>query len=276
MQDIQIIYIIVLLITGIAVGFASGLLGVGGCFIMVPVQLWVLTSMGLDPTIATRVAFGTSLAVVLPTAFSGCHGHSCLGAVLWRPGVILGISGMAGAFIGGSIAAHLPGDVLKLIFGLAVLAGALRMLLAGKIRPGQSRDSTFYYVLWGFPLGFVSGLSGIGGGVLMVPAMVVAMGFTMHQAVGTSSLGIAFNALGGILSYALNGWGAPGLPPYSIGYIDLLQLALLAGTSIPMAQVGAKFAHRLPGEQLRFVFIVLMLYVSLNMIGVFQWLHLPL
>ena len=65
--------IIALLLTGIAVGFASGLLGVGGCFIMVPVQYWALTSIGVDPTIAIRIAFGTNLLVVLPTALSGGH-----------------------------------------------------------------------------------------------------------------------------------------------------------------------------------------------------------
>jgi len=275
-MDISITYILVLLVTGIIVGFASGLLGVGGGFIMVPIQYWLLTSSGLDPTLATRVAFGTSLAVILPTAMSGCRGHSCMGTVLWRPGIIMGVSGLAGAFIGGTIAAHAPGDLLKIVFGLVVIAGAARMLLAGRLKPGTPRTGTLFYVLWGFPLGIVSGLSGIGGGVLMIPVMVVAMGFSMHQAVGTSSVGIAFNSIGGILSYAINGMGVPGLPPYSVGYIDLLQLALLAGTSVPMAQVGVIFCHRLPAKQLRQVFILLMFYVGLRMIGVFAWLHLPI
>ncbi|HEX7444807.1 MAG TPA: sulfite exporter TauE/SafE family protein, partial [Methanothrix sp.] len=103
------LYVIVLLATGIIVGFACGLLGVGGGFIMVPVQIWALTSMGIDPTLATRIAFGTSLAVILPTSLSGCHGHSCRGVVLWRPGITMGLAGLAGAFLGGTIAAHAPG-----------------------------------------------------------------------------------------------------------------------------------------------------------------------
>lgn len=263
--------------TGIFVGSACGLFGVGGAFIMVPVQIWALTSMGIDPTIATRVAFGTSLAVVLPTSLSGCYGHSCRGVVLWKPGIMLGLSGLAGAFIGGFIAAHAPAEALKAIFGLAVLAGAFRMLLAGKIRPvGKPRGSPLYYALWGFPVGIVSGLSGIGGGVLMVPVMVVAMGFGMLQAVGTSSVAIALNSVGGILSYAINGMGIPGRPEYSLGYIDLLQFALLAGTSVPAAQLGVRFAYRLPGQQLRYLFIMLMFYIGLRMIGVFAWLGLPI
>ncbi len=276
MIDSQLIYILVLLATGVVVGFACGLLGVGGGFIMVPVQIWVLTSMGIDPTLATRTAFGTSLAVILPTSIRGCHGHSCRGVVLWEPGIALGLSGMMGAILGGSIAARAPADLLRTFFGIVVLAGALRMLLAGKIKQGgEFKGSLAKYIFWGFAIGVASGLSGIGGGVLLVPVMVVAMGFGMLQAVGTSSVAIALNSVGGILSYAVNGWGVPGLPPYSIGYINLLQFVLLAGPSVLTANLGVRVAHKLPADKLRFIFAVLMIYIGLHMLGVFGWFGLP-
>jgi len=279
----SLVYVLVLLATGIAVGFACGLLGVGGGFLMVPVQIWALSSQGIDPTLATRIAFGTSLAVVLPTALSGCRGHSCRGVILWRPGIVMGLSGLSGAFLGGFIAAHAPGDLLKMLFGLVVMLGALRMLFAPSLQPGQtsgdssgnmSRKSLLQYILWGTAVGIVSGLTGIGGGVILVPAMVIAMGFGMLQAIGTSSVTIAFNALGGILAYAVNGWGVAGLPPYSVGYIDLLQFALLAGASIFSAPWGAKAAHRLPAEKLRAIFVMLMIYIGLKMTGVLGWAEL--
>lgn len=284
--DPQLIYVLVLLATGIVVGFACGLLGVGGGFVMVPVQIWALTMMGIDPTLATRMAFGTSLAVILPTAISGCQGHACRGVVIWRPGIYMGLSGLAGATLGGTIAAHAPGDLLRMVFGLVVLAGAMRMLLAGRIKPRgkpkdgndkksgkdgmDGKDGVLQFILWGFAVGIVSGLSGIGGGVILVPIMVIAMGFSMHQAVGTSSVAIAMNSVGGILSYAVNGWGVPGLPPYSIGYINLVQFGLLAGTSVFAARFGARFAQRLPGERLRQIFTALMVIVGLDMLGVFS------
>jgi uncharacterized membrane protein YfcA len=285
--DPQIIYVLVLLATGIVVGFASGLFGVGGGFIMVPVQICVLTSMGVDPTLATRMAFGTSLAVVLPTAISGCQGHSCRGVVLWRPGICMGLSGMAGAILGGTIASHAPGDLLRMIFGFVVLVGALRMLLAGRIRPrgepnevkggrGEPKGGLSEYILWGLAVGVVSGLSGIGGGVILVPIMVMAMGLSMHQAVGTSSVAIALNSVGGILSYTANGWGVQGLPPYSVGYINIMQLILLAGTSVLAARLGVRSAHRLPGEQLRKIFTALMIIIGLDMLGAFSIIHLPI
>ncbi len=271
---------LVLLTTGIIVGFASGLLGIGGGFIMVPVQIWALTSQGVEPTIATRIALGTSLAVVLPTALSGCRGHSCQGAVLWRPGILLGISGLLGALLGGSIAAHAPGYLLQRLFGFVVLAGALRMLLFARILSTRSNfdkgESMAKGVLLGFVAGTISGLTGIGGGVILVPAMIVAMNFGVRQAVGTSSIAIAIISIGGILSYIVNGLGVNGLPPYSLGYIDLLQWAMLAGTSIPMAQVGVRFSHQLPAKQLTYVFIGLMLYIGLKMLGALEWFFLHL
>lgn len=267
-------YVLVLLATGVAVGFSCGLLGIGGGFLMVPVQIWVLTSMGIDPTLATRIAFGTSLAVVLPTALSGCRGHSCRGVVLWRPGIIMGLCGLIGAFLGGSIAAHAPGDLLRMVFGFVVLLAALRMLFARSLLPrqdgleGETKESLLQYVFWGLCVGVLSGLTGIGGGVILVPAMVIAMRFGMYQAIGTSSVTIAFNAVGGVIAYVVNGWGVPGLPAYCVGYIDLLQFVLLAGASIFTTRWGVRMAHRLPAEKLKYIFVMLMVYIGLKMVGV--------
>ncbi len=276
-MEMQTTQIIALLVTGIVVGFSSGLMGVGGCFIMVPVQYWVLTAIGVDPTIAIRIAFGTNLLVVLPTAFSGAMTHHRKGAVLWKAGVTFGIVGAVGAFFGAFIASHLPGKVLTLAFGIAVILGAIRMLTA---KPPQiteePSDSLSSFILWGVPLGIVSGIIGIGGGVLMIPVMVYFLRFKMHQAVGTSTALMIFTAAGGALSFLINGLGVDGLPPYSTGYLNWVQWILLAGCSIPMAVVGAKAAHLLPAKQLKYIFIVVMFYMGLKMTGLFAYVGLPI
>jgi len=276
-MEMQTAQIVALLVTGVAVGFASGLLGVGGCFIMVPVQYWALTSVGVDPTIAIRIAFGTNLLVVLPTAFSGAMTHHRKGAVMWKAGITFGIAGALGAFSGAFIASHLPGRVLTMAFGIAVILGALRMLTAQPPKiTEEPTDSLASFILWGIPLGIVSGIIGIGGGVLMIPVMVYFLRFKMHQAVGTSTALMIFTAVGGSLSYLINGLGVEGLPPYSTGYLNWLQWILLAGCSIPMAVVGAKAAHILPATQLKYIFIVVMFYMGLKMTGLFTYLGLPL
>ncbi len=276
-MEIQAMHIVALLVTGLGVGFASGLLGVGGCFIMVPVQFWVLKSMGVDPTIAIRIAFGTNLLVVLPTALSGALTHHGKGAVLWKQGTILGVLAAIGAFFGGFLASHLPGAILTRLFGAAIILGAIRMLTAKPPRVDeQPSENTLAYIFWGIILGIVSGIIGIGGGVLMIPVMVVFLKFRMHQAVGTSTALMVFAAIGGVLSYMLNGLGVEGLPPYSTGYVNWLQWILLAGCSIPMAFVGARAAHLLPAKQLKYLFILVMVYMGLKMCGVFAWLNIPL
>ncbi len=266
-----LIYILILVATGTFVGFASGLLGVGGGFIMVPVQFFLLTAMGVDPTTAIRVAFGTSLAVILPTAVSGAMGHMRRGAVMARPAVLMGVAGIIGAFIGGTTASNVPGDFLRSLFGFLVLAAALRMALARDYEGrGEPKTRALPYILWGFVTGFIAGLLGIGGGIIMVPVLSIVMGFNMRRVVGTTSAIMVFTATGGIIAYILGGIHATGLPPYSFGYINLIQLTLLAGLSIPMAQVGVKVSHKLPEKQLKYIYVALMFYIGLKMIGVLR------
>jgi len=244
---------------------------------MVPVQYWALKSIGVDPTIAIRIAFGTNLLVVLPTAFTGAMTHHRKGAVLWKAAVTLGVTGAVGAFAGAFIASHLPGKILTVAFGIAVILGAFRMLTA---RPPQiteePSDNITEFILWGIPLGIVSGIIGIGGGVLMIPIMIFFLKFRIHQAVGTSTALMVFTAAGGALSFLINGMGIQGLPPYSTGYLNWLQWFLLAACSIPMAVVGARTAHFLPAKQLKYIFIAVMFYMGLKMCGVNAWLHLPI
>jgi len=119
-------------------------------------------------------------------------------------------------------------------------------------------------------------LLGLGGGVVAVPIMVLALRFKMHNAVATSLAMIIFNSIGGIIGYIVNGLGVPNLPAYSIGYVNLASGFLLVVSSVGMVQLGAITAHKLPARQLRFIFIMLMFYIGLKMLGVFDWLGLPI
>lgn len=273
----ELLHIFALLITGGFVGIVSGLLGIGGCFIMIPVQYWIMTMMGTDPTIAIRVAFGTNLLVVFPTAISGSFKHHKKTVVLWNQAIILGLTSMTFTFAGAYLASILSGHILKIIFGLAILLGALRMATAQPIRTkGEAHANPVTYILLGILFGFVTGLIGIGGGVLMVPLMVIFLNYNMHEAVGTSTAVMIFTSLGGAIAYMMYGLNVNGLPQYSFGYINMLQWVLLAGTSIPLAQLGAHFAHKIHPKSLKWIFIIMMVYMGLKMIGVFSWLHLPI
>lgn len=272
-------YISILLATGAGAGFASGLLGVGGGCIMVPVMYSVIGAMGF-PDIAMKVALGTSLLVILPTAMSGAWRHNKKKAVRWKTALVLGLCGLGGGLAGSTLATYLPERALKAGFGGLVLAIAIWMGLGmmpelAKQR-AEPKDNPRLLPALGFPIGMVSGLTGLGGGALIVPALVLALDFPMHMAVGTSVTAIILTSLGGITGYIIHGIGMPDLLPYSIGYINLPIWLCLAGMSVPLAQLGAKTAHALPAKQLRYIFIALMVYIGLRMIGVFSWLGLPI
>ena len=266
-----IVHIITLLATGVGVGFAGGLLGLGGSFIMTPVQYMLFTNMGIPPDIAIKLAFGTSLLVVLPTAVSGAWRHHRKKAVWWRAAIIMGSCGVIAAFGGATLATHLPGAALKIAFGAVILAGGIWMLVSKPLKSEQEpRNNPWLWVACAIPIGFVTGIIGIGGGVLAVPVMALALRFKMHNAVATSLAMMIFTSTGGVIGYIINGLGVPNLPAYSIGYVNLPAWFLLAVTSIGMAQIGALTAHRLPAKQLRYIFIVVMFYMGLRMLGVFD------
>jgi len=268
---LTITHILILLATGVGVGFATGLLGVGGAFITVPVTYWVVADMGVSPDMAIKIAFGTNLLVILATAISGTLGHNRRGAVRWKVALGLGLCGLAGALVGATLAVHLPGEALRVGFGALVLAVALWMGLDTTLNltkeRGEQKESLFPLALCGFPIGMITGLTGIGGGILAVPLLALAFGFPMHLAVGTSTAMIIFTSLGGVIGYIVNGVGISVLP-YSVGYVNLPIWLCLAAASVPMAQLGAKASHALPAKRLRYVFIAIMVYVGLKMLGV--------
>jgi uncharacterized membrane protein YfcA len=270
-------YVTILLATGIVVGFAGGLLGLGGAFIMTPVQYLIFTAMGLPTDIAIKLAFGTSMLVVLPLAASGAWRHSIKGAVWWKAAFIMGGIGLVCAFGGATLATHLPGAALKIAFGAIVLLSAIRMLTAHEPKiEAEIRENPWLWAAWATPVGFISGILGIGGGILMIPVLALALRFRMHNAVATSLAVMLFTSTGGVIGYIINGLGVAGLPDYSIGYINLPSWFLLAITSVGTAQVGAITAHKLPARQLKYIFIIVMFYIGLKMLGVFDWLGWPL
>jgi uncharacterized membrane protein YfcA len=269
--------IIILIFTGAGAGFAGGLLGIGGSFLMTPVQYMVFTGMGIPADAAIKLAFGTNLLVVLPTAASGAWRHNKNGSVLWGVATIIGTLGMFAAFGGATLAAIIPGTALKIAFGAVILLSSIRMLVARPQLPEQEpKDNVWLLIGWAIPIGIVTGIIGIGGGTVIVPVMILVLEFKIHQAVATSLAIMMFTSIGGVAGYIINGWVVPGLPPYSVDYVNLSSWFLLAVSSIGMAQVGAIIAHRMPPVMLRYIFIVIMFYLGLKMIGLFEWLGWPI
>ena len=262
-------YYIGLILIGIVAGFASGLLGVGGGFLIVPFQYFLLKYIGVEPDLAMLISLGTSLAIITPTATSGAYKHSQKLDNIIEPGVKLGIFGIIGSLIGGFVASSLPSNVLEIIFGLLLLFIAIRNIFSrDKTEKEAKFDFNFITImLTGLFVGFSSGLLGIGGGIFLIVILTMLLGFPMIRAIGTSSVFISLTAIGGTISYIISGWGVNTFP-YSLGYVSIINFLLIACFSVPLAQVGAKYAHKLPEKRLKQVFGVVVMYIALKMLGV--------
>ena len=257
-----------LVLIGIFAVFASGLLGVGGGFLMVPLQFFLLTSEGIDPSLAMMVSLGTSLAIIIPTASSGAYQHQKKNKDIVKPGIKLAVFGIVGGFCGGLIANMVPSRILQIIFACLLLFVALNMLF-GSRSDGEKALINFNLVnagIVGFLIGIVSGLLGVGGGVFLIPSLCILFGFTLIEAIGTSSVFIAFTAIGGLISYIYTGFGVNPMP-YSLGYVSLVNFVVIVLFSVPMATVGAKLAYKLPEKRLKQIFAIILIYMAIKMIG---------
>lgn len=120
------LYLCILIFTGFFTGIVSGMLGIGGGFVMSPVQYWLLQETGLQHDIAIRIAFGTTLFVVLLNAINVTHIYHQKNAVLWKQATIIGIFGSIFSFVGAAVASYLSASILSTIFGIVVIIGAVR------------------------------------------------------------------------------------------------------------------------------------------------------
>jgi len=263
------LYLVILILTGAFTGVISGLLGVGGGFIMTPVQYWLLQETGLEPDIAIRIALGTSLFVILLNSISVALKYHEKHAVQWKQATLMGIVGSITSFGGAAVASRLSALTLSTIFGIVVIIGALKIYVTPAVQKnGEISSNQTLYILAGVSIGFFSGLLGIGGGVIAIPIMLIFLHFDMRKAVGTSSAVIMFTSFGGSIGYIINGIGQPGLPPYSLGYINLIDWILLVIPGFFGARKGADIAHVVNPEHLKHFFVLLMIYVGLKMIGI--------
>jgi hypothetical protein len=199
---------------GFLVGLALGALGGGGSIVAVPVLVYVA---GEEPAAATT----TSLLVVGTAALVGMVGHARAGRVRFTTGVVVGVTGIGGSLAGSALNRAVDGDVLLLGFGLLLLVAAWRMVTGcpsctriGEERAVNVADTADHVAagvavltgrrvdagtivrvaLIGTAVGFLTGLFGVGGGFVIVPALTLVLGFNMPQAVGTSLLVIVLNA----------------------------------------------------------------------------------
>jgi hypothetical protein len=259
--------LIVALALAVLIGVSLGTLGSGGSIITVPVLVYVAR-------IPTHTAVGMSLVIVGATAAVGSYlqrGGQILGPAFPRPdvraaedtpgaepdlagidiraAVIFAATGMAGAFVGARLTHLVSGDVLMRIFAVLMLLAGWRMLARNGLSAGMRACNVPRCAGVGVVLGVLTGFLGVGGGFLIVPALVLFAGLDMKRAVPTSLAIIAFNSLGGLVG--------------QLRYVDFnwALTAAFLGSALAGMFGGTTVARRLSADHIRrgFAWVIILL-----------------
>lgn len=237
------------LAAGGAVGLCLGALGGGGSVLAVPALIYLL---GFSPLAATTA----SLIIVTVTSATALYAHAREGHVRWGTGAIVAAAGLPLAALGGLLAGQLPPALLTAAFAV-VAAGAALMLL----RPSPAREAEGIRGRWpvtagtGAGLGAMTGVLGVGGGFLAVPALVKPVGLRMRAAIGTSLLVITVNSLAALTTRA-----------GTAGGLDWAVIAPFTGAAILGAWDGKRLASRVRGRTLQRIFAYVLLAVGALML----------
>lgn len=253
-MPLEYLLILELAMLGLAAGFLAGMLGVGGGMIMVPFITTILSNRAVPTELAIKMAIATSMSTIVFTSLSSVRAHHRLQSVNWRivksiaPGIVMGAAvGSLGVF------SILQGATLAFLFAFFVCISATQMLLDKKPPPKRQLPGQVGLIGAGSVIGFFSGLVGAGGGFITVPFLTWC-NVSIHTAVATSA-GLGFPiAIANAVGFAIGGMRVANLPPYSIGYIWVPALVVIASCSVLTAPLGAATAHRLPVKRLKQIF----------------------
>ncbi|MFF1485431.1 sulfite exporter TauE/SafE family protein [Streptomyces sp. NPDC058319] len=242
--------LILALIAGAVVGLVLGALGGGGSVLAVPALIYLL---GFTPAAATTAA----LIIVTATSLTALYAHARSGRVRWKAGAAFAAAGILPAAAAGAAAAHLPQTALTLAFAAIAALSAIKMLRPadttrpkdGGVRPGKAAGA-------GAALGALTGLLGVGGGFLAVPALVTVLAFEMDAAVGTSLLVITANSLASLATRS--GTAAS---------LDWALIGPFIGTAILGAWDGKRIAAKVSAPHLQRIFAVVLLAVAAFMLA---------
>lgn len=256
------------LAVGVLVGLISGLTGIGGGVLMVPFLYLVYAQLAVPASDATVLAHATSLTVIVPTAVRGLLGFRGMGLVRWREALTLAASAAVSAALAARLAVHVPSQALRVGFGMFLLVVAADLLLRKErvgAKPVEGRASTVLAIAIGLPVGALSALLGVGGGVVATVAMYYVLRLRFDSIAPTSLAVIAVTAAAGSLSYLFIPAGP--LPfGWVVGHVDFGHALPLAIGSVAAAPLGVRLNRRIPVATLRRIFAAVLLLIGADLV----------
>ena len=257
--------VLAIVVGGVITGLLAGTFGVGGGSVIVPVLFEVFRALGVSEDVRMQLCVGTSIAIIVPTAFRSYRTHRAKGLVI--PGVIRiwWLPAIVGVGCGALIAAFAPAGVFTVAFVLIASFIAIKLLFVGdRWNLGSELPGPVPMAFYGFGVGLCGVLMGVSGGALSTMVLTI-YGRPIHNAVATSAgIGVPITAAGAV-GFALAGLPHQALlPPFSIGFVSLIGLVVMAPVSSLVSPYGARLAHRLSRRTLEIAFGCFLLLVSLR------------
>jgi uncharacterized membrane protein YfcA len=238
------------LLLSAGIGLSLGVFGGGGSILAVPMLVLVTQ-------LAPAAAVGTSLAMVGATSLLASYAHYRQGHVVPKVALLFGLSGVLTAFIGAKLTALVSGSVIMHAFAVLMLVVGVAMLFGGGRGVGATSPSSAAAprlsasILAGAGVGFITGFLGVGGGFLVVPALVAFAGLDVRQAVGTSLLVIAINSAAGLAGHL------------TAGQLDFSLIGALTTVAVAGAVSGERVTRQVSTIKLRRGFGLLVIVVGL-------------
>ena len=257
------VLMVLLLAAGLMMGLLSGLLGIGAGGFLVPVLYDVFRVLNVDEAICLHLAVGTSLAVIVPTSLRSFLSHRARGAVDMDVVRSMVVPVVAGVVLGVVIARYSDGAVLKLVWVTFGILLSLKLYFGAGWRFGERLPGHPFRTIYAGIVGTASTLMSIGGGVF-ITAFMTMYGRPILQAVATSSAFGPIISIPGVIGFVWAGWQVAGLPPGSLGYVNLLGMVVIAPASILMVPVGVRLAHGISKRKLEIAFATFLAAVALR------------
>jgi uncharacterized membrane protein YfcA len=232
-----------------AAGIFFGIFGAGGSILLVPILVYVLD-------LPVKMALGMSLLILVLTGGIATLAHARSRNVSWKIGLRWAAFGIVGAYLGGRVAELVPEEVLLTVFAVVVVVASIAMIRRrdqDRVRTPVTHIDLPKVIAVGLVLGFFTGLIGVGGGFLLVPAMVLVCGLDVKLAIGTSLLVITINSLGGFVGFAAH-------ESFPAGLTASVSAFTAAG-----GLIGERLGKPLPAHRLRPAFGVFLLLVGAAM-----------
>ena len=258
----QILFLlIVMAITATVAGFFAGFFGIGGGIITVPCLFYIFSSIGIDKSLIMHLSVGTSFAIIVPTAMMSVYTHYKHKAVDLNILKTYGIFVVIGVIIGAFSAALMETKSLVLFFSLIIYLLALNLIFLKDKTKIKIKFNLFQRTVFGFVVGFISSLMGIGGAIMNVPILKF-VGYTINKAIGTAaSIGFLISIFGTI-GFLSTGIIMQKNIPLSSGFINIPAFLIFIPITIIMAKIGATTVHKMKKEIIAKLFGLFLIIIA--------------